>query len=46
MVLSGTAHQALPGDPAKFARGRSPDLQMRLAEPAGDLADFENIELL
>jgi hypothetical protein len=40
------AHQALVSHRAEFARGRSPDLQIRLAELGGGLADFEIIYIL
>src|ERR1700761_3619344 len=40
------AHQALAGHPTEFARRRSPDLQIRLAELVGSLADFEIMYIL
>jgi hypothetical protein len=42
MALSGMAHQARSGHQGKRSAGRSPDLQIRLVEIAGYLADFEN----
>jgi hypothetical protein len=44
MVLSGIAHQARAGHQAEPKKGRSPDLQIRLAKIGGDLADPKIIE--
>jgi len=43
LAFSGMRIMRLPAIPQEFARRCSPDLQIRLVEITGDLADFENM---
>src|ERR1700733_5859203 len=45
LAFSGMRIRRLPAIPREFARRRSPDLQIRLVEIAGDLAESKNAEI-